>query len=147
MTGRGPTRGLCACLIAVLVLVLVGCTGQTNRATSVGTTAATLNGERYCESDVDGRWAWQWRELGSTNWSSGGASQLNCPGGPPPAFSHKPTGLKPDTSYQYRLLVDLKQPCDLRALLHRGPQRPGIDDPGGEPFGRPTGHQNTDRLR
>jgi hypothetical protein len=96
-----------------MLVALVGCSGQTHRATNVAGTSATLNGERHCESDVDGRWAWQWRELGSTRWSSGGASQQDCPGGPPPAFSHKLAGLKPDTSYQFRLLVDLKQPCNL----------------------------------
>ena len=52
--------------IALALLLLVGCAGQTNRPTSVGTSAATLNGVRQCTSDVDGRWAWQWREVGST---------------------------------------------------------------------------------
>ena len=109
MTGRGPTRGLRACLIAVLLVALVGCSGQTNRATSVGTSTSALNGVRQCESDVDGRWAWQWRELGSTPWSSGGASQLNCPsqGGRAQAFSHKLAGLKPDTSYQLLSLIHI----------------------------------------
>jgi hypothetical protein len=98
--------------IALALLMLVGCAGQTNRPTIVGTSAATLNGVRQCVSDVDGRWAWQWREVGTQSWSSGGASQLNCPGGGGP-LSHKLSGLKPDTSYQYRLLVDPKEPCNL----------------------------------
>src|SRR5215203_4332560 len=99
--------------IALALLMLVGCAGQTNRPTVVGTSAATLNGVRQCVADVDARWAWQWRELGNKSWSSGGASQLNCPGGGG-ALSHKLSGLRPDTSYQYRLLVDPREPCDLR---------------------------------
>jgi Right handed beta helix region len=99
--------------IALALLVLVGCAGQTNRATVVGPSAATLNGARQCVSDIDGRWAWQWRELGAKSWSSGGASQLNCPGGGG-ALSHRLSGLRPDTAYQFRLLVDPKEPCNLR---------------------------------
>ena len=104
-------------LAALTLVALAGCVGQTNRPTSVGASAAALHGVRQCVTDVDGRWAWQWRALGTTSWSSGGASQLNCPsnGGKPQAISHLLGGLKPDTSYQYRLLVDLKQPCTLTA--------------------------------
>lgn len=117
VTGRGliAVRGLV--VLALAAATLVGCVGQTRQATSVGTSTAVLNGVRQCVSDVDGRWAWQWRELGTEGWSSGGHSQLNCPsnGGQAEALSHALGGLKPDTSYQYRLLVDLKQPCALGA--------------------------------
>jgi len=124
VTGRGTRQTAFVGLLAALVGV--GCAGQTNHATSVGTTTAKLNGERGCTADVDGRWTWQWRQLGSSNWSSGGTSQLNCPpdqradmsgyqGGPPAAISHNLAGLTPDTSYQVRLLVDPREPCDLRA--------------------------------
>ena len=100
---------------ALVLVALAGCAGQTNQATSVGASTATVNGVRQCIDDVDGRWAWQWRELGATEWSSGGASQLDCRGQPrrPQAFAHTLSGLKPDTSYQFRLLVDPAQPCDL----------------------------------
>jgi hypothetical protein len=122
--GRGTRRAAIGGMLAVLALA--GCAGQTNRPTSVGTTTATLTGERGCAADVDGRWAWQWRKLGSAGWSSGGASQLNCPpdqrsdlsgyqGGPSAPLSHSLTGLTPDTTYQFRLLVDPRDPCDLRA--------------------------------
>ncbi|HWN26730.1 MAG TPA: right-handed parallel beta-helix repeat-containing protein [Actinomycetospora sp.] len=140
MTGRGSTRMLCAAIVAtVIVGVLAACAGQTNRPSAVVANAGTLNGDRRCDSDIDGRWAWQWRQLGTTTWSSGGHSQLNCPADqrgdlagyqwtatdqnagrsgyqdrPPAAFNHKLTGLRANTTYQYRLLVDLKQPCDLR---------------------------------
>ena len=45
----------------------------------VSSGAATLNGQRGCSADVAGRWAWQWRELGTTSWSSGGTSAFDCP--------------------------------------------------------------------
>jgi Right handed beta helix region len=93
-------------VVAVLaLLVLSGCASQTKRATGVTATSATLNGVRQCVGDVDSYWTWQWRELGTTAWYSGGTSQQNCPGRTQ-AFSHNLGGLKPDTSYQYRLLVN-----------------------------------------
>ncbi|MEA2417978.1 MAG: hypothetical protein QOE60_184 [Thermoleophilaceae bacterium] len=107
MTGRRVTA-----LAALAVLVLAGCAGQTNRPFGVSSTGAVLTGARQCLSDVDGRWAWQWRELGTQAWSSGGASQYDCPA-KPQTIGHVLSGLKPDTSYQYRLLVDLQQPCTL----------------------------------
>jgi hypothetical protein len=96
-------------VLAVLTLLaLAGCASQTKRATGVAATTATLNGARQCVADVDTHWTWQWRELGTTTWSSGGASQLSCPsqGVQAQAFGHRLSGLKPDTSYQYRLLID-----------------------------------------
>jgi hypothetical protein len=96
-------------VLAVLTLLaLAGCASQTRRATGVAATTATLNGARQCVADVDTHWTWQWRELGTTTWSSGGTSQLSCPsqGGQAQAFSYRLSGLKPDTSYQYRLVVD-----------------------------------------
>ena len=113
-----PVRGRGAIALAALALVaLAGCAGQTNQATGVGTSAATLNGAQKCASDVEGRWAWQWRELGTTKWSSGGAARLDCPtnGGRAVPASYPLRGLKADTSYQFRLLVDLEQPCDMSA--------------------------------
>jgi hypothetical protein len=103
VTRRGVTL-----LAALTLLLLAGCASETRRATGVTATTATLNGVRQCVADMDAHWAWQWRELGTTRWSSGGTSRLSCPsqGGRAQAFSHKLSGLKPDTSYQYRLLVD-----------------------------------------
>lgn len=112
MIGRGTRHAAVAAALGLLALA--GCTGQTNRPAAVGTTTATLSGERACSGEVDGRWAWQWRQLGSSGWSSGGASQLNCPAAKA-TVTHQLTGLKPDTTYQFRLLVDPREPCDLRA--------------------------------
>ncbi len=139
--GRGPTLRTRAVALAVLAAALpAGCSAQTNPPSAVGTTTATLNGEMRCMSDVDGRWAWQWRQLGTSGWSSGAAFQVACPpdqradisgyqwsgadqNPATPGFQDRGPGrpaynlanLKPDTTYQYRLLADFGQPCDLRA--------------------------------
>ena len=73
-----------------------------------------LNGVLSCSADVDGRWAWQWRELGTRAWTSGGGVQVDCPHRVMP-LSYRATGLKPDTTYEYRMLVDVGRRCDLNA--------------------------------
>jgi hypothetical protein len=103
-----PLRGRGLIVLAALALLgLAGCTSGTRPVTGVTATSATLNGVRQCAPDMDAHWTWQWRELGTTAWSSGGTSQLSCPspGGPARAFNYRLAGLKPDTSYQYRLVV------------------------------------------
>ena len=116
VTGRGPIRGSSASLLLLVLAVLAGCSGHTGKASSVSSTSATLNGARQCTAAVDGNWAWQWRQLGTSAWKSGGASQQRCSSasGRPQAFSFRPAGLQPDTTYQYRLLVDPRLPCDLQ---------------------------------
>jgi hypothetical protein len=103
-------------VIAAIALLAAGCTAQTNGVSGVTTSSATLAGAQKCASDVDGRWAWQWRQLGTSDWSNGGAARLNCPRklGYATPVSYPLGGLKPDTAYQFRLLLDLEQPCDLR---------------------------------
>src|SRR4051795_10078402 len=116
VTGRGPTRGLYACPLVLVLAVVAGCSGHTGKASSVSANSATLNGARQCTAAVDGSWVWQWRELGTTPWKSGGASPQRCSSAAarPEAFSFRPGGLRPDTTYQYRLTVDPKLPCDLQ---------------------------------
>jgi hypothetical protein len=86
--------------------LLAGCVSQTSRPSAVGAGAATLHGALSCHANFDGRWSWQWRELGTTAWSTGGPFQLNCPH-PSVSPSFRVATLKPDTSYQYRLFVDI----------------------------------------
>jgi hypothetical protein len=116
VTGRGPIRGLYACLLVLVLAVLAGCSGHTGKASSVSASSATLNGARQCTAAVDGSWVWQWRELGTTSWKSGGVSPQRCSSaaGRPEALSFRPAGLQPDTTYQYRLTADPKLPCDLQ---------------------------------
>ena len=72
-----------------------------------------------CAAAVDGRWAWQWRQLGTPRGRAAARrSRAARGGGRPQAFSCRPAGLQPDTSYQYRLLVDPGQPCDLQRAGH-----------------------------
>jgi hypothetical protein len=100
----------------LLLAVLAGCSGHTGNPSGVSATSATLNGARQCISAVDGSWVWQWRELGTAPWKSGGVSPQRCSSaaGRAEAFSFSPAGLRPDTTYQYRLAVDPKLPCDLQ---------------------------------
>lgn len=113
MTGwGGPTRIIRGFLFALFaVTALAGCSTQTNPPSGVWTTAATLNADFGCAGGVDGRWSWQWRELGTTGWSSAAPFQVNCPTAPR-RLTYGVANLKPDTTYQYRLLVDLGQPCN-----------------------------------
>jgi hypothetical protein len=107
-TGRGRSARRLIAALAVLALVgLAGCVSQTQRPSAVVASSATLNGALSCRSNFDGQWAWQWRELGTTAWSTSGASPLDCPRSTRPAF--RLANLKPDTTYQYRLLVDVGQ--------------------------------------
>ena len=104
------SRGFVA--LALALATLAGCAGQTNRPFGVSATGAILTGEHQCATPSSGKLAWQWRELGAQAWSSGAAVQFSCPAGRR-SISHVLHGLKPDTSYQYRLLVDLREPCNL----------------------------------
>jgi hypothetical protein len=90
-------------------LVLTACAQQTDPPMGVSATTATLTGQAGCSGGVEGSSVWQWRELGTTAWSSGAVVRFDCGGKRPVAvpIQHALSGLKPDTSYQYRLLVDL----------------------------------------
>jgi hypothetical protein len=104
----GPTRGVrTLLLVALAAAALSGCSAQTNPPSGVGTNAAILNGEMRCSSEMMGRWMWQWRELGTTDWSSATPFQADCPGATRPAYWL--ANLKPDTTYQYRVAIDLGQ--------------------------------------
>jgi hypothetical protein len=104
--GRGAYR-LIAAIAVIAVIVMAGCTSQTHSPSAVVASSATLNGTLSCRANFDGHWAWQWRELGTTVWSTSGTSPLDCPNSKRPAF--RLANLKPDTTYQYRLLVDIGQ--------------------------------------
>jgi hypothetical protein len=110
LTSRGRSA---RCRIAVLAIAgvalagLPGCLSQTHRPSAVAANSATLNGALSCRANFDGRWAWQWRELGTSAWATSGASPLDCPRSSRPSF--RLANLKPDTTYQYRLLLDVGQ--------------------------------------
>src|SRR5829696_6937306 len=101
-------------VLATATALLTACDGMTRKAAGVGATTATLKGERRCAAAVDARWLWQWRQLGTGGWSTGGAVRVACRGATASTpFSLALQNLRPDTSYQYRIAVDAGLPCDL----------------------------------
>jgi hypothetical protein len=94
-------------ICGLAVTGLAGCVSQTHRPSAVVGSSATLNGALSCRATFDGRWAWQWRELGTSAWSTSAASPLDCPRSTRPSF--RLANLKPDTTYQYRLQLDVGQ--------------------------------------
>jgi hypothetical protein len=53
-------------------LALTACSRETNPARTVGTTTATMTGQAACPNKAATGWAWQWRQLGTTAWSTSG---------------------------------------------------------------------------
>jgi hypothetical protein len=104
--GRG-NAGLWATAIAILAtLALAGCSTTTGGPSSVGPGSAVLHASLSCGANVNARWTWQWRELGTSAWQSGGAFQRTCSRSFA-GVSHRIDWLKPDTTYQYRLALDV----------------------------------------
>jgi hypothetical protein len=107
LPGRGRrTAGFGAAVVAIFATVaLGGCVTSTGGPTSVGTGSAVLHAFLTCKTKVSAHWTWQWRELGTTGWSSGGGFQRTCTRSSA-SVSQRIDSLKPDTTYQYRLAVD-----------------------------------------
>ena len=98
-------------VVAVLAVFFAGCATQTKAPTSVSSTTAVFNGALNCGASFEGRWSYQWRELGSRAWSNGPGIQLSCPRRVQ-SLAYPVSGLKPDTTYEYRLVLDLGRRCD-----------------------------------
>jgi hypothetical protein len=94
-----------AAVTVLVTMALSGCLSSTRPPTSVGPGSAVLHASLTCGAKVNARWTWQWRELGTSAWSTGGAFQRACTPSTA-AVSHRIDWLKPDTTYQYRLAVD-----------------------------------------
>jgi hypothetical protein len=113
LLGGGVTRFVAVGAV-LAALALSACARQTNPPIEVGPTAATLTGQAGCAGGLVGRSAWQWRELGTAAWATGGQVTFDCRDkrNALTPITHRLTGLKPDTSYQYRLTVDLGTRCE-----------------------------------
>lgn len=105
-------------MLAAVVLAVVGCGGETEPATNVASTSATLNAEGRCDFDAAGTWWWEGRQGSGAFQQVSAVFPFDCPpdqdpntegyqwGQGPVALSHNWTGLSPSTSYQYRLCAD-----------------------------------------
>jgi hypothetical protein len=103
----GGRRLLTGVIFALVAVALTACARQTNPATTVGTTTATMTALNVCAGDASIGWAWQWRELGTSAWSTSAGVRWSCA----KSAKYVPIqaqlgGLKPDTSYQFRLVAD-----------------------------------------
>ena len=104
--GRGRWKAGAFAVAALAALALSGCLTATVGPTSVGPGSAVLHAQLNCDAPVSARWTWQWRELGTTAWSSGGQFKRTCTRSFA-SVSHRVDWLKPDTTYQYRLAFDV----------------------------------------
>jgi hypothetical protein len=114
LTGRATGSLRAITVFAVLALLIAGCATQTQAPSSVTATTAKLNGTLNCGAAFNGSWSYQWRELGSRAWSNGPGIALNCPH-EVKRLGYPLSGLKPDTTYEYRLVVDLGRRCDFNS--------------------------------
>ena len=98
-------------LAAIVLVVAVGCEGQTDPATNVTATSATLNGKGRCTSA--GERGDFWWELGRSGvfQRTGARNPYNCGGVTQTVpLSANATGLMPSETYQFRLCNDSVHP-------------------------------------
>jgi hypothetical protein len=104
-------KALALALVAGTVLVLAGCTqGETESATDVTATGATLRAKGSCEQGDYGQWWFEYREGSSGTWEAAGPrrnygppeSSFECPD-PNVEVSQVVNGLSPRTSHQFRI--------------------------------------------
>jgi hypothetical protein len=89
-----------AILVAALALVLVvGCSGQTDPATNVTATSATLHGRLSCKAGVKVVWWWRWRQ-GTNAWQESAHFNGTCPFAP---VAYSLAGLSPNSHYQFEI--------------------------------------------
>jgi hypothetical protein len=95
--------------IALLApLLLTGC--DTQPATNVTSSGATLNAKGACTGTYSGSWRYQLRRVGTTTFANAGAAQpFTCNGRTAEVALQavEVTGLQPSTSYEYRIASTL----------------------------------------
>jgi hypothetical protein len=99
-------------LVVGLATFLVACGGETEPASNIQPTSATLNVKGRCAFEASGTWRFQYRALPSGSWQNGPAHGFACPPGSGsttnvPLPSDNITGLTPGTTYEFRVAADI----------------------------------------
>lgn len=95
-------KRLLAALLAAVTLA--GCSGQTDPATDITHDGAQFNARVSCDPNEPVTTWWQWREVGTTQWTSSNHQQVNCP---PEGWTLQPWfrvnqhDLQPNTTYEF----------------------------------------------
>ena len=97
----GMRRALAVATL-LLLLVLAGCGGQTDPATNVTATSATLNGQEWCKAGESGTRWWRYR-LGINPWQETSHANWSCSQDRNQSVSTTITGLTPGSHYQYEI--------------------------------------------
>ena len=95
-------RRVLALATLLLVSLLAGCGGQTDPATNVTATSATLNGQESCKAGESGTRWWRYR-LGIKPWQETTHANWSCSRDQSQSISTTITGLTPGSHYQYEI--------------------------------------------
>jgi Carboxypeptidase regulatory-like domain len=100
-------RRVLAFVAAAAALAFAGCSGETNPATNVTNTTATLHGTVSCNNGDSGTWWWEYRRAGAS-WTQTAHQAFNCTsssGNVP--VSKAISGLTPNSHYTFQLASSL----------------------------------------
>ena len=95
-------------LVLAGALLFCGCYAETEPATVVGHTVATLNAKGSCEAGDSGAYRYAWRRVGATGWTRGPLHPFSCAdeipggGGLIDIGAERVHGLEPGRSYEFR---------------------------------------------
>jgi hypothetical protein len=83
-------------------LVFAACGGETNPATNVTLTSATLNAHASCQAGESGKWWFRWRPTGNP-WRETPRNSDDCATDDAQDVSAELTGLTPGTDYEFEI--------------------------------------------
>ena len=90
-------------------LVIAACGGETNPATNVTSTSATLNAHASCQAGESGKWWFRWRPTGNP-WRETPRNSYDCATDDAQDMSANLTGLTPATEYEYQVCAKPTNP-------------------------------------